>query len=167
MRIREYKPDDFERLFEIDHEAFSEQIAYSHVELQYYVRSKKCRTLVAEEKGLIAGFVIGCTEPRKLGHIITIDVTPHRQRQHIGSRLLAEIEGWLWSNGAEAIYLETPVDDSGARAFYDKHGYFIFERIEKYYPPDLDAFLMIKTSKRSVAGNRTRASGELKGLPEG
>jgi len=150
VRIREYKPDDFERLFEIDHEAFSEQIAYSHVELRYYLGSRKCRTLVAEDKGVIVGFVIGCSEPRSLGHIITIDVTPHRQRQHIGSRLLSEIENWLWSNGADAIYLETPVDDTGARAFYDKHGYFIFERIERYYPPDLDAFLMIKTSKRSM-----------------
>src|SRR5262249_32529847 len=97
-----------------------------------------------------------------LGHIITIDVTPHRQRQNIGSRLLSEIERWLWANGADAIYLETPVDDTGARAFYDKHGYFIFERIEKYYPPDLEAFLMIKTSKRSAPGSRTRAPAQSK-----
>ena len=153
MKIRNYKPDDFKRLFEIDHEAFSEQIAYSQVELQYYVRSKKCKTLVAEERGLIVGFVIGCSEPRRLGHIITIDVVPHRQRQNIGSRLLAEIEGWLWSNGAEAIYLETPVDDSRARAFYDRHGYFIFDRLDDYYPPSLAAFVMIKTSKRNVTGS--------------
>jgi ribosomal protein S18 acetylase RimI-like enzyme len=156
--IREYKSDDFKRLYEIDHEAFSDQIAYSHIELQYYVRSKKCRTLVAEDVAkddrVIVGFVIGCSEPRSLGHIITIDVTPHRQRQHIGSRLLSEIEGWLWSNGAEVIYLETPVDDSGARAFYDKHGYFVFDRIEAYYPPSLDAFVMIKTSKRTERHSR-------------
>jgi ribosomal protein S18 acetylase RimI-like enzyme len=151
VAIREYKSGDFKRLYEIDHEAFSEQLAYSHIELHYYVRSKKCRTLVAEDDSAIIGFVIGCSEPRSLGHIITIDVSPHWQRQQIGSRLLSEIESWLWSNGAEAIYLETPVDDSGARAFYDKHGYFIFDRIDKYYPPNLDAFLMIKTSKRSVA----------------
>jgi ribosomal-protein-alanine N-acetyltransferase len=153
VRIREYKPEDFKRLYEIDHEAFSDQIAYSHIELQYYVRAKKGRTLVAEDDGAIVGFVIGCSEPRNLGHIITIDVTPHRQRQQIGSRLLSKIERWLWSRGAEAIYLETPVDDSRARAFYDKHGYFIFDRIEAYYPPSLDAFLMIKTSKRTESGS--------------
>lgn len=154
MKIRNYKPADFKRLFEIDHEAFSDQIAYSQVELQYYIRSKKCKTLVAEDRALIVGFVIGCSEPRRLGHLITIDVVPHRQRQNIGSRLLAEIEAWLWSNGAEAIYLETPVDDSGARAFYDKHGYFIFDRLEDYYPPNLAAFVMIKTSKRIATNSR-------------
>jgi ribosomal protein S18 acetylase RimI-like enzyme len=93
--------------------------------------------------------VIGCSEPKKLGHIITIDVMPHRQRQRIGSRLLAEIESWCWERGAEAIYLETPVDDDGARGFYEKHKYFVFERIEGYYNGELDAFVMMKTEKRS------------------
>lgn len=149
MEIRDYKLADFERLYQIDHEAFSEEIAYSHLELQYYLRSRKCHTLVAEDDGVIIGFVIGCSEPRKLGHIISIDVTPHRQRQHIGSRLLAEIEAWLWQKGAEAIYLETPVDDTGARGFYDKHSYFVLEQIEGYYHGTLDALVMMKTARRS------------------
>ena len=148
MEIREYKPADFARLYEIDHAAFSEDIAYSQLELQFYLRSRRCRTLVAEDAGAIIGFVVACSEPRKLGHIITIDVTPHRQRQHVGSSLLAEAEQWLWQKGAEAIYLETPVDDAGARGFYDKHGYFVFERFEGYYNGSLDAFVMMKTAKR-------------------
>lgn len=150
MKIREYRTADFERLYEIDHQAFTEEIAYSYPELQHYVRSRKSRTLVAEDEGEIVGFVIGCSEPRKLGHIITIDVVPHRQRQHIGSRLLGEIEEWLWQNGAEAIYLETPVDDNGARGFYDKHGYFVLDRFEGYYNNRLDAFVMMKSTKRPL-----------------
>jgi ribosomal protein S18 acetylase RimI-like enzyme len=148
IEIRDYKPADFDRLYEIDHAAFAEEIAYSHLELQFYLRSRKCKTLIAEDDGEIVGFVIGGIEPRQLGHIITIDVTPHRQRQHVGSQLLADIESWLWQRGAEAIYLETPVDDAGAQGFYDKHGYFVLERIEGYYNGSLDAFLMMKTAKR-------------------
>jgi ribosomal protein S18 acetylase RimI-like enzyme len=148
VEIREYRPADFERLYQIDHAAFSDDIAYSRLELQYYLRSRKCRTLVSEEANEIVGFVVGCSEPRKLGHIITIDVIPHRQRQHIGSCLLAEIERWLWRQGVEAIYLETPVDDAGAKGFYDKHGYFVFDRFEGYYNNSLDAFVMMKTAKR-------------------
>jgi ribosomal-protein-alanine N-acetyltransferase len=147
--IREYGRQDFERLYEIDHAAFSADIAYSRLELELYTRSPKCRTLIAEDDGEIIGFVMGCSEPRKLGHIITIDVIPHRQRQSVGSRLLAVIEEWLWRRGARAIYLETPVDDHGARGFYEKHGYFILERIEHYYTDSLDAFVMMKTSRHS------------------
>jgi ribosomal protein S18 acetylase RimI-like enzyme len=136
-QIREYERADFEQLYRIDQAAFANDIAYSRLELQYYLQSRKCRTLVSEEGDEIVGFVVGCSEPRKLGHIITIDVMPHRQRQQ-----------WLWREGAEAIYLETPVDDAGARGFYDKHGYFVFDRFEGYYNNSLDAFVMMKTAKR-------------------
>jgi [ribosomal protein S18]-alanine N-acetyltransferase len=152
VEIREYRPSDFTHLYEIDRAAFSRDLAYSRLELQFYVRSRKCRTLVADDNHEIVGFVVGCSEPRKLGHIITIDVIPHRQREQIGSRLLAEIESWLWQQGAEAIYLETPVDDAGARGFYDKHGYFVFDRFEGYYNKSLDAFVMMKTAKPRTTG---------------
>ena len=148
MKIRDYKPSDFKRLYEIDHAVFPKGIAYSHLELQFYIRSRKSRTLVAEDNDEVVGFVIACFESRKLGHIITIDVASHRQRQNIGSRLLDEIEHWLWQQGIEAIYLETPVDYAGARGFYDKHGYFVFERIEDYYNDSLDAWVMMKTAKQ-------------------
>lgn len=149
MNIREYRPSDFKRLYEIDHEAFSEEIAYSYPELQYYIRSRKCRTIVAEDNGEIVGFVIGCSEPRKLGHVITIDVVPERQRRRIGSRLLHEIEEWLWANGAEAIYLETPADNRGAPDFYDKQGYFVLDRIHGYYNNRLDALVMMKRTRQA------------------
>jgi ribosomal protein S18 acetylase RimI-like enzyme len=148
VEIRDYKNPDFKRLYEIDHAAFPKGIAYSHLELQFYIRSRKSRTLIAEADDEIVGFVIGTSEPRRLGHIITIDVIPHRQRQRIGSRLLDEIERWLWDQGTEAIFLETPVDDSGAKAFYEKHGYFVLDRIEDYYNDSIDALVMMKTSKR-------------------
>jgi ribosomal-protein-alanine N-acetyltransferase len=147
VKLRDYRPSDFERLYQIDHAAFSEDIAYSHLELQYYISSGSCRTVIGEDGDEIIGFVIGCYEPRRLGHIITIDVIPHRQRQNVGGLLLNEIERWLWQKGAEAIYLETPVDDHGARGFYERHGYFILERFEGYYSGSLDAFLMMKTQK--------------------
>lgn len=150
LTIRDYQRADFDKLYEIDHAVFSEEIAYSHLELQWYLRSRRCRTLVAEDEGEIIGFVTASAEPRKVGHIISIDVVPHRQRQHIGSRLLAEIESWLWMKGAEAIYLETAIDDTGARGFYERHGYFILEQLEGYYSDTLDAFLMMKTAKHST-----------------
>jgi ribosomal-protein-alanine N-acetyltransferase len=146
--VRDYRPSDFDRLCEIDRAVFPKGIAYSHLELQFYIRSSRSRTLVAEDAGEVVGFVIGWTEPRRLGHIITIDVAPGRQRQRIGSLLLDEIESWLWSRGVSVIYLETPENDARARAFYEHHGYWLFESIEDYYNESIDALVMMKTSKR-------------------
>ncbi|HKY04037.1 MAG TPA: N-acetyltransferase [Blastocatellia bacterium] len=148
VTLRKYRPTDFDRLYQIEREAFSKEIAYSHLELQFYLRSAACRSLVAEDDGEIVGFVIAEFEPPEIGHIITIDVAPHRQRQQIGSRLLAEVEEWLWRLGAKAVYLETPVDDTGAKGFYERHGYFAFEQIAGYYNEKTDAVVMMKTSRR-------------------
>lgn len=147
LEIRDYKPADYDRLFEIDQSVFIADIAYSHSELRYYLRSRKCKTLVAEYNGEVVGFITGWYGPRRYGHIISIDVSPQHQRRHIGSHLLAEIESWLWQRGAEAIYLETQTNDSGAQGFYDKHGYHVLERIEDYYGDSLDAFVMMKPAK--------------------
>lgn len=149
IKLRKYRASDFERLYEIDHEAFSGDIAYSHAELQYYLRSRRCRAIVAEDDGEVVAFVIGCSEPRMLGHVITIDVLPEKQGRRLGSHLLREIEEWLWASGAEAIYLETAADDQGAAGFYDKHGYFVLERIEGYYNGRLDALVMMKLTRNA------------------
>jgi ribosomal-protein-alanine N-acetyltransferase len=147
--IRDYLPSDFERLYEIDHAAFSEELAYSREELGYFVAARGGRTVVAEEGGEIVGFAVGGGR-RGLGHIVTLDVAPQWQRQGIGSRLLAELEAALARQGARAIALETAVGEEGARHFYEKHGYAVVERIRGYYDGRLDAFLMIKRLSRAV-----------------
>ncbi|HVT19706.1 MAG TPA: GNAT family N-acetyltransferase [Thermoanaerobaculia bacterium] len=149
MRIRDYLPSDFERLYEIDHAAFSAELAYSREELAHYVAARGGRTVVAEEGGGIVGFAVGGGR-RGLGHIVTLDVAPQWQRQGIGSRLLAELEASLARQGARAIALETAVGEEGARHFYEKHGYVVVERIRGYYDGGLDAFLMIKRLSRAV-----------------
>jgi len=110
LEIRDYRKSDFARLYEIDHAAFPKGIAYSHLELQHYIRSRKSRTLVAEDDGDVIGFVIACSEPRQLGHIITIDVAPHRQREQIGSRLLDQIEHIARVAGVDHVGLGSDFD---------------------------------------------------------
>lgn len=152
VKIRPFTPCDIHRLYEIDQESFPPGIAYSYLELQHYVQNRNCRTLIAEDcqraaGDPIVGFVIGMWEPPDLGHIITIEVLPHCQRKHVGSTLLQNIECWLWEKGVKAIYLECSVEDEAALSFYDKHGYFILERLEEYYAEEHDAFALMKTSR--------------------
>ncbi|HKG23174.1 MAG TPA: N-acetyltransferase [Blastocatellia bacterium] len=152
VKIRPFKAPDLDRLFQIDQEAFPPDVAYSYLELQHYVHSRFCKTIVAQAdppdvESPIVGFVIGAWEPPELGHIITIEVVPHRQRQQIGSLLLENIESWLWENGAGAIYLECSVEDKSALSFYDKHGYFILELLDGYYAEEHDAFVLMKTAR--------------------
>lgn len=144
MTIREYRPEDFEQLFRIDQAAFVAALAYSRIELRYYVTARRSRTLVAEENGEVVGFVNARGAQRGWGMVTTLDVAPGRQRRGIGTQLLAAIEEWLAGEGVRVVSLETPADESGARQFYEKHGYRLGGRVPGYYHGRLDAFSMVK-----------------------
>jgi ribosomal protein S18 acetylase RimI-like enzyme len=155
--IREYRPEDFERLYRIDQAAFDPALAYSRVELRSFVVARRSRTLVAEEEGEVVGFVNALCVQREWGVVITLDVAPERQRLGVGSRLLAAIEEWLRGEGVRVVGLETPADESGARQFYERHGYQLGRRVRGYYHGRLDAFSMVK---RLDAPGETDARGE-------
>ncbi|HYG65593.1 MAG TPA: GNAT family N-acetyltransferase [Thermoanaerobaculia bacterium] len=129
---------------EIERAAFPPSIAYSRRDLRRLFAARRCRTLVAEVDGAVAGFVTGCREPRGIGRVRSLDVAPERQGEGIGSRLLAAIEEWLREQGSAALLLETA---PGARGFYERHGYRIDERLIDYYREGLDAFRMVKMVK--------------------
>lgn len=144
MNLRDYEPRDFESLFEIDRAAFASDLAYSRAELRFYVRSPRCRTLVAEDGGEVVGFAIGCMERAGSGHLVTLDVRPGHQRQGTGRRLLRGIEEKLAAMGATAFFLETPAEEDGARSFYEKQGYLVIRRERGYYNGRRDAWRMVK-----------------------
>ncbi len=148
VKIRAYRPDDFDRLYEIDHAAFVEEYAFSTEELREYIEADWCQTLVAEEGGETVGFVIGGLEEsgNGAGHIVTLDVVPGRQRGGIGRLLMAAIEDWLWDEKARAVLLETVADETGARGFYEKIGYELVECLPSYYENGNDAYRMVKWS---------------------
>jgi len=99
---------------------------------------------VAEADGEAVGFVNARCAQRGWGMVTTLDVAPGWQRQGIGARLLVAIEQWLADQGVRVVALETPADESGARQFYEKHGYQLGGRVRGYYHGRLDAFSMVK-----------------------
>jgi ribosomal protein S18 acetylase RimI-like enzyme len=163
MRIREYRPPDFERLYRIDQAAFAPHLAYSRAELRYYIQARRGRTLLAEDaedaaaavssEDRILGFVVARCAQRGWGTVVTLDVDPAAQRRGIGGRLLAAIEAWLAGEGVRVVWLETAADESGARHFYEKHGYQLGARLPGYYHGRLDAYSMVK---RLAAAGQTR-----------
>lgn len=155
--IRDYRPADFERIYGIDQAVFDPALSYSREELRSFVLARHSRTLVAEVDGEVAGFVNAVCVQRGWGVVITLDVAADRQRLGIGGRLMAAIEEWLAGEGVRVVSLETPADESGAREFYERHGYRVGGRVRGYYHGRLDAFSM---TKRLEAGGGSGARGE-------
>jgi len=147
--LREYRPDDFQRLLEIDKACFVEGIAYSAREMRHFLARPSAVRIVGEHGGRIKGFIIADRfRPRRaqqyMGHIITIDVLPEARRTGLGTRLLNAAEEKLKQNGCTYISLETAVDNLTAMRFYKQHGYMGLRILPGYYLDSMDALLMGK-----------------------
>ncbi len=143
ITLRDYAPDDFEVLYEIDQECFEPKIAYSRRELRDYLRLNGAACILAEADGRIAGFIVTAHE-RGVGYVVTIDVLPAYWRQSVGTMLLGEAERRLAANGLRKMELETAVDNVSAIAFWRKHGYRNRGVIKNYYPNGRDAYSLTK-----------------------
>jgi ribosomal protein S18 acetylase RimI-like enzyme len=144
FQIRKFRKTDFDTLWQIDQACFDPELAYSRVELAFYMRRPGSFTLVAEdEAGGILGFIVAETR-RKTGHIITIDVIAEARRTGLGSALLTAAEEALQRDGSSVVALETPVNNEAAIRFYKQKGYFVEKTVSGYYSGHLDAVVMAK-----------------------
>jgi ribosomal-protein-alanine N-acetyltransferase len=154
FRIRKFQKTDFETLWRIDQACFDDQMAYSRPELAFYMKRAGAFTLVAEgERAEVLGFIVA--EARgKSGHIITIDVVAEARRLGVGSALLKAAEERLLDAGAQAVALETAVNNESAIRFYKEKGYFVEKTIPGYYSGQLDALVMVKELVKSVGDEK-------------
>ena len=143
VTLRDYSPDDFEALYEIDQKVFEPGVSYSRRQLREYLHLEGAQCIVAEAGTTIAGFIVTAHEDG-VGYIVTIDILPASRRQSAGTLLLAEAERRLAVSGVREIELETATDNTSAVAFWQKHGYRTRGVIKNYYPNGRDAFSMTK-----------------------
>ena len=140
MKVRDYLPEDFATLCEIDRRCFPPGIAYSPDDIEIVLLEPGAFVVVGEEAGQIAGFILARRERAGRAHIITIDVLAEHRRSGLGTLLLDEAHRRLAAEGAQRVLLEVSVDNPAAIAFYQKHGYTTLRRLKKYYLDRDDAW---------------------------
>jgi len=155
--LRDFRPEDFGTLWEIDQRCFAPGIAYSRRELSSYIRRQGAFTIVAERAegtidtaAAIVGFIVA-EGNRGVGHIISIDVLPANRRFGLGSQLLLVAEKRLRSLHCRTVALETAVDNSSALAFYKRHGYAVLRTYPRYYSNGVDALVLNKNLASEAA----------------
>ena len=169
--VRDYRPQDFDRLWQIDQLCFPHGIAYTQMELAGFLAKRKAITLVAEAPALIlttdeesgrddriatghspiVGFVVALPARGHIGHVVTLDIVPQVRRLGLASRLMNECEQRLLAAGCKVAYLETAVDNEPAIKLYRKLGYEIVRTLPHYYSSQsLDAFQMTKRLQTQI-----------------
>ena len=161
--IRDYRPTDFDTLWDIDQRCFPPGISYTRMELSGFLTKRNAVALIAEvhpdesrndesyasseacSPSAIAGYVVAHFMRRKYGRILTLDILPEARRLGLGTKLMSACEERLRALGCSAVYLETAVDNEAALRLYRKLGYAVLEILPEYYASHaLDAFQMGK-----------------------
>lgn len=153
MIVRDYLPEDFPILCEVDRRCFPPGIAYSPEDIEVALLQPGSFVVVGEDAGEIAGFILARRERGGKAHIITIDVLAEHRRSGLGSMLLSEAHRRL---GGSRVILEVAVDNAAAIAFYEKHGYKACRRLKRYYLDRDDAWQMQKELATDKGGYEHR-----------
>ncbi len=144
MELRSFRLSDLETLCEIDQECFPAGVSYSRKELAAFIDQPNSKTWVAIEGESIVGFLVADRQPKRVGHITTIDVVEGWRRQGVGKALIEAAEDWARRQGLRLIYLEMAEDNLTAQQFYRARGYEQAEKIEHYYSNGAAAWVMVK-----------------------
>jgi [ribosomal protein S18]-alanine N-acetyltransferase len=147
--IRSFQRRDLMRLYQLDQICFSQEIAYSKAELQYFLMHPRCSCWVAEQPASkLAGFVIlerrSRRNGRPAGHIVTLDVDPAERRRGLGTVLMNTAEEQMKQEGVTLMSLEVAENNTVAQSFYQGLGFVTSGRIAKYYGGRVDAEVMEK-----------------------
>jgi len=97
--------------------------------------------LVAEEGGVVVGFVIGIMAAEEL-QIANIAVDPSRRRSGIATALIKALAAIAFDRGATACYLEVGAGNIAAKHLYQSIGFTNVGKRLKFYSDGEDAYTM-------------------------
>lgn len=130
--FREYRKEDLESLAELEKRAFPIG-PYTKNMLRRVFHRPDSTSIIAEEEGVIAGYVVSIPLDDMSCDIESIAVSPDFQRTGLGSQLISSIERKMREAGFKYSILEVRDKNTEAIAFYEKHGYVQISHMPTYY----------------------------------
>jgi ribosomal protein S18 acetylase RimI-like enzyme len=101
--------------------------------------------LIAPMGGVVAGFMsVQVHAWNRLAQMHGLAVRHDQLRRGCATRLIEAAEAFAREQACRGIYVDTPVDNEAARAFYLARGYSEDYRMTRYYADDLDGITYVK-----------------------
>ncbi len=141
MQIRNFRGSDFEQIIQIEMEAFSEHNPYIY--MNFYEMNPE-GFFVAEENGIIYGFVMGYRSEVSEGRIFSLAVHKDQRGKGIGSKLLQKILQEFQLLNLQSAKLEVRGSNLKAIELYNKIGFLECWHEPGYYSDGECALVMKK-----------------------
>lgn len=140
VRVRDFKPEDMEKVLEIEREAFKDP--YPRSLLEHIHNLHPDGFMIAEIDGKVVGYVIGVMRWGGTGHILAVAVSPPYRRREVGSSLMINMMDRLQRKGASRIRIEVRASNNAAQNFYRKLNFEQRRIVPGYYSDGEAAILM-------------------------
>ena len=140
LRIRQFQPIDTFKVIKLASITLTEQ--YNPTLFSFFYETYPKGFLVAEQNHKIIGFLIGIKLKTNKTKILMISVEPTYQRQKIGENLLNEFIKITNKENIKVLELEVRTDNKKAIKFYEKNGFKIIKKIDKFYQNYENAYTM-------------------------
>ena len=137
--IRQFAPEDFQEIVEIEEEAFSEHNSLVYMNFYEMVGDG---FLVAEREGKVVGYVVGYRSAENEGHIFSVGVKKEYRGRGIGTELIHAMCDIFVANGLKYARLEVRISNTGAQKLYRSIGFIPCWTEKKYYSDGEDGMVM-------------------------
>jgi len=146
-RVRAARATDLEGLAALEQRIFPDPWA-----LESFREFLERMILVAEDGGEVVGYTVARWVLEQ-GEILNLAVHPDHRRRRLASRLLHAALDRLWEEGVRLAFLEVRESNTGARAFYERHGFAQVGRRRSYYRlPREDALILARSLEDAGPG---------------
>lgn len=105
---------------------------------------------VVDENGVMTAFAVLIISDNGSAHLTTIGVAPEHRRRGLARKLLDHIDAALIKREISSILLEVRVGNVEAQTVYRNAGYYVVQRLNKYYSNGEDSFLMMKAIHQTI-----------------
>ena len=130
IQVREFLPNDIDRVMEVDHLAFPPLWQISKEDFVQALALSQNRSVALDTSGDIIGYQIS-SNIFDSGHIARIAVHPLHQREHVATVLLDNLFSRFLSLGVQEITVNTSSDNKTAINMYLHNG---FSYTQNNYP---------------------------------
>ena len=146
LNIRQYRPSDKKTVHLINQESL--EISFRYYYDLFHEREPDLFQ-VAEYESKIVGFIlvkngINLGESHT-GLIYAIAVTPQYRSLGIGTELVSVVEKILKEKAVKKFYLHVRTANKKGVQFYERLGFTVLKKIEKFYSWGEDAYRMMKS----------------------
>ncbi len=141
IKIRRFKPQDLDRVYEIELKSFKDP--YNILFLLNLHQAYNESFFVVENERMVVAYSISRVVNGR-GHVLAIAVDPAYRRRGIGSLLVNRIMEHFRSLSIEEMWLEVRVSNLSARNFYKKIAFEEKGLCRAYYSDREDAVILTK-----------------------